>query len=1115
MGNTKENSRNESLQRSLLLGGSASILMTLFSPSVLAAEVKSAIDGQKAQEEVETIEVTGVRSSLESALLTKRDAPSIVDAISAKDMDSLPALDLGEALQAIPGIQLNTDDGSRNSEINLRGLAGGYVKTTAEGQSFATPSRSMGDVGDANPFGSFEASVFDGVTVIKAPTADIQEGGIAGVVDKKLQRALGTKDGKYSINIGGRYEELSEAWDKQIRISASKHLIKDKLGVAFKIAASDQNFRRDTANFTQYTALNNVVNHSIEYTPFISPADLNAYKAEHGITEPLAIMKVIGKAGQVTENSRGKRFSATGNIEYRPIDSLKIGANFLYTKRDLSDSNMEDVQFSIGRDDDKGRLDTQKVTLLGDPIRLSNNANDEYNPDIHHPDLATIPVYAVTHAAMTNVSWTPSNRLSSQIEEAKGVFLYADYTIGDWAIDGTVSKSKSINEFHMSGLDLRHTNKTNKTYSDLDDGEKYYYAPTGIDGVINTGNGDLSKAFASIDGYNDWNYSDVNGVLLQRDPENPDELLYDLGDNSWKRDQNGWKTVPLTSFGSTLDPKINPLSLSDFPEGYFEEGHVNKGTYALDDFGGKSLDYYVNGRVQRPEREFESGELNFERYTDLGNDTFRVTSVKFGGRHSREILETYDQRVGGGAMNLSQINGDVLYKDSLSSDNQTPYFNGEYPGHYGSDAGWKVLDSRYLADLVQQDMVAYDTDTGEIIEDWAKADPTGFAVKLQGSQTSDEYGLNEFYRFNFTADQAINAVYLMSNYEGELGDMTFTGNFGVRYVETTNDVIGQGFDDEGKGIAVLTETDYDNTLPSFNIALDLTDDVVLRGAYSEALVRPNLMAQNPSPVNTNTRTKVKLENSKAEVLPYTSTNYDLSLAWYNREGSAMSVGVFVKDIEGKIVTETLCPIGNHEEYDVGELELVPSAGTLPKCQEIGEYDPGNGEDIVSNREVVIKETFNSDIPIRVTGYELAIQQKLDFLPYPFNGFGGVFNFTKIDLDEGGGQPMTRIAPYSYNLIGYYENDGASIRLAYNWQDEKLLSAGGNTSFLGSDARTQTAGGRLDLSTSYRFAKGMKVNFMAINLNNRQEYEYIGGNDQAINRIRFAGRTYSVSFSYNF
>ncbi|MDO6719837.1 TonB-dependent receptor [Psychrosphaera sp. 1_MG-2023] len=1136
MGKIKTSNTNIK-HKSKLLGYSTGVLMTLFAPSILAAEIQAAIDSKnKESKDLEVIEVTGIRDSLENALNTKREADSIVDAISAEDIDGLPALDLGEALQAIPGIQLNTDDGSRNSEINLRGLPGGYAKVTAEGQSFATPSRSQGIVGNSNPFGAFEAGVFDGVTVIKAPTADMQEGGIGGIVDKKLQRALGKKDGQYSFSVGSRYEELADNWDKTIKFSASKHLIKDKLAVAFKVSASEQNFRRDTANFTQYTSLNTVDNNSIKDTTFISADDLNAYKSQHGITDPLAIVKVIGKAGQVTENSRGDRISATGNIEFKPTDAFKIGANFLFTKRDLGESNMEDVQFYIDSNDNNGNQNTQRVIPIGAPIQLSNNANPDYVEGLHHPDLATIPVYAVTHAEMTNVSWTPSNRLSSSKEEAKGIFLYADYLTDNWHIDGTISVSEAESEGILTGLDLRHTNKrNNQYYTDLDSGERLNFSPTGINGVINTGNGNLNNAFASISGYDDYLYSDVNGIFSQVDPETG-ELIYDLGDNAWKRFGNGWESVPLTSFGSRLDPKINQGDLNDFPAGYFPAAPIaltpeqeaaltpeqieeraaqsQARADAIAKFGGKSLDYYVNGRVTRPIREFESGELNFERYLEIGTSAFSFTSLKFGARHSRETLQVEDLRVGGGGMNLSQIGRDVLYKEKLSSDEQTVYFNGDYAGHYGSDAGWSVLDSQHLATIVQQDMTPYDPQTGEVVENYDIADPTGFPVKLENATTSPAYGLNQFYRNNFYADQAINAVYLMGKFEGEIGNILYTGNAGIRYVETTNDVIGQGFDDEGKGIAVLVETDYANTLPSFNAAFELSEDIVLRTAYSKALVRPNLLSQTPSPINDNGRSTVKLENAKAEVLPYTAQNYDLSLAWYNREGSAISIGMFVKDIEGKIQTQTICPVGEHEKWDVGELEHIDDGSSSGLCQEIGEFETDDGE-ILTNRKVTIKETFNSDIPITVTGYELAIQQKLDFLPYPWNGFGGVFNFTKIDLDEGEGAPMTRIAPHSANLIGYYENDGFSLRLAYNWQDEKLLSTDGVTNFLGSDARTQTSGGRLDLSASYKFAKGFNFNLRAFNLNNRQEYEYIGGNEDAISRIRYAGRIYTASLSYSF
>lgn len=193
-----------------LLGNTAALLLTISSPTLLAQEVNTAVnnaqqntDKQK-EESVEVIEVSGVRASLEDALNTKRNAASIVDAISATDIDALPALDFGEALQAIPGVQLNTDEEGRQSTISLRGLGSGFVKTTAMGQSFATPSgaSNINAVGEPNPFAAFEASIFDGVTVVKSPTADLQAGGIAGIVDQKLQQALSKKDGSASISVG-------------------------------------------------------------------------------------------------------------------------------------------------------------------------------------------------------------------------------------------------------------------------------------------------------------------------------------------------------------------------------------------------------------------------------------------------------------------------------------------------------------------------------------------------------------------------------------------------------------------------------------------------------------------------------------------------------------------------------------------------------------------------------------------------------------------------------------------------------------------------------------------------------------------------------------------------
>lgn len=912
MRNTRKHIKNENRQKARLIGGSTGILMTLFTPSILAAEVSSALE----QEETETIEVTGVRSSLEDALNVKREAPSIVDAISAKDMDALPALNLGEALQALPGIQLNTDDGQRNSEINLRGLSGGFVKTTAEGQSFATPSRSTGAVGGSNPFGSFEGGVFDGVTVVKSPTADMQEGGIAGIVDKKLQRALGKQDGQYSLNIGTRYEELSDSFDNQWSFSGSKHLIKDRLAVAWKVAGSEQNFRRDTVNFSNYNSLNTIENNFSESNNFISEQALQDYKDLHGITHPNAIIKTIGSFRQVTENSSGDRFSGTGNIEFKVTDSLKIGANFLYTKRELGDSTMEDFNLSMASSDNNGKNFDHRVTLSDDPshtpIKLSDNQNNSYDPAIHHPDLATVPVYAATVADITNLNFTPATRLMSYTEEAKGIFLYANYTTDDWVIDGTVSKSSSSNEFQQEALDIRHQNKSHVSYTDLDTGDSLKYAPTGITGSFNTGKGNLDVAQVSMSGWDNFTYADSveNPILPSLDPE-----------DQWKRNSNGWASIPLTSHSTILDPKLNPYNVEDnlnnlSPNFLSEDLTPEERQEKIDAIGGKRVEFYSHGRVHRPEREYESGELNFERYLDLGNDEFRITSTKFGVRHSRELLDTYDVTVGGGGLDTSVLNGDVLYAEDFASAGQAEFYNGDFANHINNETGWLRLNSAELKTLLQGDGLKPYDENGELVEEFDIAHPTGYAVKLDNRSTEPTYLLNQRFRDNFSADQVINAAYLMGEFVGEIGDIYYSGNLGVRYVETTNDVIGQGFNEDDEPIAVLTENDYDHTLPVFNLSVELTDDIVLRTAYSEGMVRPNLLAQSPSPRYDNSGGTVRLENSKAEVLPYTSQNYDLSLAWYNREGSAIAIGMFVKEIEGKIQTATICPVGDEEKWDV-------------------------------------------------------------------------------------------------------------------------------------------------------------------------------------------------------
>lgn len=1034
--------QNKRTTQLALKASSAVLLAAISAPSLIAQEVNAALNN--AESTVEIIEVTGVRSALEDALNIKREASSVVDSISATDIDNLPALDLGEALQALPGIQLNRDSGNRDSEISLRGLSGGFVKTTAGGQSITTPSRSANPVGVANQFGAFEAGIFDGVDVVKSPTADLQAGGVAGIVDLKFQRALSKKDGVFKVDLGTRYEELSEEFNTTYRLQGVKHLIEDKLAFAFKLAGSGQNYRRDTVNFTQYTNLVNFNTDGVQtgVRPVISEEALNAYRAQHGLEDNSQI-RVITRSGQAAEVAGGDRNSGSFNLEYKATDNLKVGMDYIFTKRTLEESNLEDVQFLARRQADNAQ---QQITLLGAPSPSNFGAPGE------------APTYTVGHARISNVNWLPANRLFQFTEDVKGLFLYGDYVNDDWVIDATVSKSESENFFINEGIDLRHQV----------DGSRQRFAPTGINVEINTGNGDLSQAFTRV----------------VDDQGNPDasvlsSFIYD----------GTWSTPNASGFSSTLAGSVND---------------------------GRRVQFFVNGRVDNPKRDMDSGEFNVQRFVDVGfKDLFRLESVKGGYRYQSEELTNDDLRVGAGGLNAAALTSENLFGDAqLFVETQGEFFNGEYPGAYGAGTGWITIDSRNIRPLLQEGVA------DRLGEGAQLATPTGWAVRLAG-------GRNQFFARNFSTTQDITAAYLMTNFTGELGNVFYSGNFGLRRIETDNDFIGPFVDADNNLQQRTSSNSYSNTLPSLNLKFELTEDVILRLASYESIVRPNLRSQNPTTIITANEdeggdiTSVRVDLPSSDVSAYTAENFDISLEWYNRQGSAISIGYFDKEIEGLFGTTQIC--GDDIPSDVGAglfgpTGLVQGGGASGfECRELAPFDGGEGE----GRRITVNQAINTDGTIKVSGYELAVQQKLDFLPYPWNGFGGVFNYTKLNInDADDGSTLLRVSPESYNVVGYWENDGFSFRLTYNWRDKQQLSQnivldGTNSAFLGTDARFETSRGRLDMAASYRFNRKFRVDFRAFNLTEDQGYEFIGGNEDAVNRIRFAGRTYNFGVQYTF
>src|ERR1700730_2846517 len=104
----------------LFLGATAGALMIAAVEAQGSAQtVKQA--PQPANDDVAEVVVTGVRASLENAIETKRGADTVVDAISAEDIDKFPTEDVAESLQRVTGVQITRLLGDAQN-VTIRGM---------------------------------------------------------------------------------------------------------------------------------------------------------------------------------------------------------------------------------------------------------------------------------------------------------------------------------------------------------------------------------------------------------------------------------------------------------------------------------------------------------------------------------------------------------------------------------------------------------------------------------------------------------------------------------------------------------------------------------------------------------------------------------------------------------------------------------------------------------------------------------------------------------------------------------------------------------------------------------------------------------------------------------
>ena len=324
------------------------------------------------------------------------------------------------------------------------------------------------------------------------------------------------------------------------------------------------------------------------------------------------------------------------------------------------------------------------------------------------------------------------------------------------------------------------------------------------------------------------------------------------------------------------------------------------------------------------------------------------------------------------------------------------------------------------------------------------------------------------------------SYFLQADFFYPIGDMDLRGNVGVRYA--TTDVESTGL---VNGDPTTVKNDYSDTLPSLNLALDVTEDVVLRASYADVMSRPGLSTLSPGGSVDPFNLTVRYGNPFID--PFRATNYDLSAEYYFDEGALLSLAYFVKDIESFPTSETV---------------------TL-NWQEVGLPDSvlGGQADIVNNSDFEVRRSINGGGG-KLDGYEVQYQQKLDFLPGPqwVQNFGVLANMTFVDADVN----LTGQSDRSSNFTVYWEDEVFSARISMANRSEFTTSFNSNPN----KQRYVDGTTHIDFSASYNVSENLKISIEGINLTDEPIVAMVSPNvGGRVWNVTQTGRQFFIGASY--
>lgn len=335
----------------------------------------------------------------------------------------------------------------------------------------------------------------------------------------------------------------------------------------------------------------------------------------------------------------------------------------------------------------------------------------------------------------------------------------------------------------------------------------------------------------------------------------------------------------------------------------------------------------------------------------------------------------------------------------------------------------------------------------------------------------------EYQTANYIADEVVTAGYIQwsQNLNDQLRFIV-----GARAENTSSDYIGyQYVEDNGAITSLENNKSYFNFLPAVHLRYAVSENLIVRGAWTNSLARPNYY--DLVPYRYVVEEDEEISQGNPDLDPTTSMNFDLNAEYYFESVGLLSAGVFYKSIDNFIYFHQSTEDYNGDDFDV----LTPE-------------NSGKGN---------------------IAGFEIAAQRQLDFLPSIWKGLGIYANYTfnasdvegiaNEDGDEREGLDLPGTADHLVNASLSFETKKLVVRASLNFSSDYIDEVGDDAFY----DRYYDKQLFVDVNASYAFTKNLRLFAEANNLTN-QPLRYYQGVESRTMQMEYYGPKYNLGLKFD-